>query len=154
MQIREAKKEDCGALDALLSKLIRDEVQYDPNLCESFTGENNYARQLEQEDRKAFVAEENGEIVGYVYGYVFDIPKMCRRPVAVLDALYVEEAFRNRGIARLLLREFLRFAEAQHAGVIELKVLSENAQAVRLYESMGFSERKKYMTCLLPDTQT
>ena len=41
MQIREAKKEDCGALDALLSKLIRDEVQYDPNLCESFTVENN-----------------------------------------------------------------------------------------------------------------
>ena len=153
MRIREAKQEDCAALDALLTKLIRDEVRYDPNLCESFTVENNYARQLEQKGCKAFLAEENGAVVGYVYGYVFDIPQMFRRPVAVLDALYVEEAFRCRGIARQLLEAFRRFAEERHAGAVELKVLSENAGAVRLYEAMGFSENKKYMTCPLPDTQ-
>ena len=134
MVIRNAIRSDGVALDALLTKLIRDEVVI----------KDNYAERIE-EGSGAFVAEEDGNIVGYLYGFLYQIPGMMLRPVAIMDALYVEEAYRGQGIAKELFRRFWEFAEDCHADRVELKVLSGNAKAITLYETLGFYEKKKYM---------
>ena len=145
MVIRKAMKSDGAALDALLTKLMRDETRYDSNLSPEVVIKDNYAQRIEEEGSSAFVAEEDGNIVGYLYGFLYQIPGMMLRPVAIMDALYVEEAYRGQGIARELFQRFREFAEEGHADRIELKVLSDNTKAMALYEALGFCEKKKYM---------
>ena len=66
--------------------------------------------------------------------------------IAIVDALYVEEGYRGKGIAKDLFRKFQEFASGCGAASIELKVMSRNRDALRLYASLGFCETKKYMT--------
>ena len=80
MVIRNAIRSDGVALDALLTKLIRDETQYDSNLSPEDVIKDNYAERIE-EGSGAFVAEEDGNIVGYLYGFLYQIPGMMLRPV-------------------------------------------------------------------------
>ncbi len=145
MIIREANQDDCEKLDALLTKLIWYEVQYDSNLNHDYTVENNYSEKLDWPGHTAFVAEEDGEIVGFIYGFVFSVPGMFNKPIAIADALYVEEAYRNRGIATDLFRKFINFASEHNVCRVELKVMSENMRAIHIYEALGFSETRKYM---------
>lgn len=145
MHIRQAQARDGAAMDALLTELIRFEAQFDANMDPTLTVADNYARMLDEEDCVAFVAEENGEILGYLYGLVYEIPGMLHRPVARLDALYVEEAHRGRGVGKALCRAFAALAAERGAVKMELKVFGRNAPALGLYEALGFRETKKYM---------
>lgn len=130
-------------MDALLTKLIRFEAQFDANMDATLTVADNYARLLDEEDCVAFVAEEDGRVVGYLYGLVYELPGMLYRPVARLDALYVQEAHRGKGAGKALCRAAL--AAERGAVKMELKVFCRNAPALRLYEALGFRETKKYM---------
>ena len=53
--------------------------------------------------------------------------------------------YRGKGIAKDLFRKFQEFASGCGAASIELKVMSRNRDALRLYASLGFCETKKYM---------
>ena len=145
MHIRQAQAKDGAAMDALLTKLIRFEAQFDANMDATLTVADNYARMLDEEDCVAFVAEENGEILGYLYGLVYEIPGMLHRPVARLDALYVQKAHRGKGAGKALCRAFAALAAERGAVKMELKVFCRNAPALGLYEALGFRETKKYM---------
>jgi GNAT superfamily N-acetyltransferase len=60
--------------------------------------------------------------------------------VLLLDELFVDKAFRGRGIAK----SFLKYLEQERpfgAVVVALEVSSHNTRARALYESMGFAER-------------
>ena len=145
MHIRQAQAKDGAAMDALLTKLIRFEAQFDANMDPTLTVADNYARLLDEEDCVAFVAEEDGRVVGYLYGLVYEIPGMLHRPVARLDALYVQEAHRGKGAGKALCRAFAALAAERGAVKMELKVFCRNAPALGLYEALGFRETKKYM---------
>ena len=145
MIIREANKNDCAKLDALLTKLIRYESRYDTNIDPDYVVTDNYNERLDWPGHKAFVAEEDGIIVGFIYGFVFSVPGMFFKPIAIADAIYIEEEYRNKGFATNLLRKFINFASENDARSVELKVISGNTRAMSLYESLGFREIKKYM---------
>lgn len=145
MTIREAERKDSSRLDELLTELIHYEARLDGNLNPAYTVKDNYAERLALEGHRAFVAEEDGRIVGFLYGFLYHIPGVWLHPIVILDALYVEEAHRGKGIAGKLFCAFREFAAAHGAGSIELKVLSRNSGAIGLYEQLGFREAKKYM---------
>lgn len=120
------------------------ETQYNSNINPSFAVKNNYIDRIELSGHKAFVAEIDGDIIGFIYGSVYQIPELDICPVAIVDALFVEEEY--RGVATELFHAFKRFARDQKTGRIELKVMSENANALHFYQSLGFYKTKKYMT--------
>ncbi len=145
MKIRDAEQKDASQLDTLLTALIHDETQYDPNLDPACTITGNYCGRIGAEGHKLLVAEEDGKIAGYLYGFLYHIPGIWKEPVAILDALYVEEHYRRRGCASALFSAFQAFAKENSACRIELKVLSDNGPALEFYKSRSFKEAKKYM---------
>ncbi len=124
MTIRDAEPKDANQLDGLLTSLIHDETQYDSNLNEACIITDNYCNRIGLDGHKLLLIENEGEIVGYLYGFIYQVPDIWMRPVAILDALYVDEKHRRKGYATLLLSKFKTFAQESGACRIELKVLS------------------------------
>ena len=143
--IRDAVKEDADCLDALLTQLIHYEAQFDANLNQEFKVRGNYGERIGLDGHKLLVTEVDGRIVGFIYGFVYHIPEMFMEPIVILDALYVMEEYRHNGYARAMFQQFREFAKQCHACRIELKVISENLEALRFYEKLSFCESKKYM---------
>ena len=148
MLIRKANPGEGPVCDALLTRLIQTERQWEPNLDETFTVCDNYEHRMAEEGTLLLVAEENDEIVGFLFGFLYPSP-VQKRPTALLDALFVCEAHRNKGIGKALALRFREWSKEQGVYAIELKVMSQNTAALRLYESLGFGEIKKYMQCIL-----
>lgn len=139
MIIRTAVKEDLSRLDACMGKLGRFESQFDSNIDCSIDLTGNYAPILADENARIFVAEEDGALIGYCCGFLYH-GFGRKSPIALLDALYVEESHRRRGCATRLIQAFLAFARENGVGLAELKVLSGNEAAKQLYASLGFGE--------------
>lgn len=145
MNLREAVPADAARLDALLTKLIHYEAQYDSNLIDSYVVTDNYLDRIGLEGHKLLLIEDEGEIAAFLYGFLYEIPGMFAKAIAILDALYVEGAYRRKGYAARLISAFMSFAEENGACRVELKVLSSNETALHLYEKLSFKETKKYM---------
>jgi ribosomal protein S18 acetylase RimI-like enzyme len=64
-------------------------------------------------------------------------------PDCWLEDLYVEDAGRGRGVGRALVLAAIERARARGARRIELDTNHDNAPAIALYESCGFSTRSK-----------
>lgn len=144
MKIREAWTADAAALDGLLTELIRYEHRYDENLNPGFAVTDNYGAMIGREDCRIWAAEEDGELCGYLCALVCNFPVYVR-PVVILDALYVREEHRRKGIATALMARAKDFAASIGAQSIELKVYSANDAAAGLYREHGFTETKKYL---------
>ncbi|MDQ0253528.1 RimJ/RimL family protein N-acetyltransferase [Evansella vedderi] len=100
-------------------------------------------KMLEGVSKLAILAEYNGEIVG-----TLDFHGGQKRRIEHQGSfgMSVKKEFRNQGIGKILLTEFLEWAK--NNSKIEkvcLEVVSENSNAVRLYRNSGFHEegRKK-----------
>ena len=88
---------------------------------------------VEKENFRYFVAEENGEILGYCgFLYVLDeaeIPNVC-----------VKESARRRGVGREMLNALINEAEKLGIVMLYLEVRESNLAAKGLYEALGFVE--------------
>lgn len=144
--IKKASIKDAKELNNLLTKLIQDEKKYDKNINENFKVISFYENLIENDDNCALVALVNDEIVGYIYGYITHNDSTYINDVAYLDAMFVDIKYRKNGIGRSLVQEFKKWAKDKGAKYIELKVCSNNIDAVNLYEKENFLEIKKIMS--------
>lgn len=90
----------------------------------------------EIERGNTFVAEKNGEVLGYIMRW------KVKDEIHITN-LAVKPEFRRRGIASLLLKHVLK--EKAHAFYLEVR--SKNLPAINLYKKFGFKElyrRKAY----------
>lgn len=132
MIFREARIEDSEELDSLLTKLIDDErVNYD-NSLEPTVVKDFYKNMLVHDDRFIYVCLDDERIVGYVYAII----EKCNH--AKIDALYVENDYRNKKIASSLLNMTLQRLKSEHVETVEISVLSANEKAKYLYGKVGF----------------
>lgn len=91
-------------------------------------------------DRRAVVAQEEGEVVGYAItmlaGATVDLQRIAVRPDR-----------QRRGLARALLRAAIRRAVEDGANSVLLEVAAGNEAALGLYRREGFEEihrRRRY----------
>ena len=66
-----------------------------------------------------------------------------------LEDLAVDEAVRGQGVGSELLAAAKRWARNRRLEYLELNVLAQNENAIRLYESQDFVEATKVMRCML-----
>lgn len=88
---------------------------------------------ITREDVAYFVAERNGDIVGYVSG-----GPSREENVANLGAIYVDPDYWNEGIGTALLREFEEFCRRQDYEYIQFQILFENAVGKSFYRKQGY----------------
>ena len=86
------------------------------------------------------VAEEDGKLIGYVYGTsLFEDAEIPR--------IAVSKEYRGKGYGGILIERFFEIVMAKGARRIFLEVRVSNAPALGLYQSRGFEKlriRKRY----------
>ncbi|MEA4919526.1 MAG: GNAT family N-acetyltransferase [Clostridiaceae bacterium] len=92
-------------------------------------------------DADILAAEENGCLIGFVHVEMGQTPPyetfVPHKFASVID-LYVEPSSRGIGAGSMLLSSAAKWAKTRGADYIELNVLTENENALRLYEKLGY----------------
>lgn len=94
-------------------------------------------RRLEKQDAALFVAEVDGEAVGFSQLYP-TLSSVAMRRVWTLNDLYVDEAHRQSGVAAALLKAADDHARETGASRLELSTARDNRAAQALYEKHGW----------------
>ena len=166
MTIRPFHPKDRTAIDELAIKLHAHFAQVD-DTAESlpFTSSRDaqdYMQQMindsENMNGAIYVAEENGEVVGFIQGViidhqpgqdaVFDVVHAPRKD-GWIGLLYVKPEQRGSGIGRALLDEIKRYFQSKNCDTLRLKVLSGNQPAIAFYEKYGLTAREIEMVTKL-----
>ncbi len=122
MQIRPMTKEDCVQVAAIEATSFSV-----PWSLKAFT------ETVEKENFRYYVAEEEGEIIGYC-GFLFvldeaEIPNVC-----------VKSSARKRGVGKQMMSVLMEEAKKLGMAVLYLEVRESNTPARALYKSLGFEE--------------
>ena len=102
--------------------------------------ENSVASELKNKLALWLVAEENGQVAGYIGS------QTCGDESDVMNVA-VHPDFRRRGIAEALVDALVKELKAIESRCLTLEVRASNAPAIALYEKLGFTEigrRKNY----------
>lgn len=84
----------------------------------------------------AFIAEIDGAPIGLALWFL-TFSTWTGRPSLYLEDLFVDEAARGRGVARMLFRRLAREAKARNCARIDWAVLDWNVEAMAFYERIG-----------------
>jgi ribosomal protein S18 acetylase RimI-like enzyme len=151
--IRPATRADLPRLGRLGALLVDVHHAFDPKrfLATRDRTPVDYASfligQLDQADVVLLVAEEAGDVVGYVYASVEGYDYMALRgPAGVIQDIVVEPGSRGRGVGARLLESILRELRARGAQQVVLSTADKNASAQRLFERAGFRRTMVEMT--------
>jgi [ribosomal protein S18]-alanine N-acetyltransferase len=93
-----------------------------------------------------WIAEDEGKIVGFVYGYFKDVPaevleRWRATKVGYVQLMAVAPNHRHRGIGRSLLSKLLSEFNKAGADLVLLDCPAEAVEARRMYEKIGFDTR-------------
>ena len=127
--IRRARESDAEAVTALLAQL-----DY-PFAAEAVRPA--LAEVLADPAHVALVAEEDGEVVGYVNAN-FRPQLHHLAPVGTIDELVVDEAARGRGIGQRLVEAVLEEGRRRGADVVEVTTHERRERARAFYRRCGF----------------
>jgi GNAT superfamily N-acetyltransferase len=98
---------------------------------------------LQKNDSTIFLADEGGYIVGFTQLYP-SFSSVSMKRVWILNDLFVEEPYRNKGVAKLLMNAAEEFARETGAVRIILSTQISNIAAQALYESRGYTKDKEF----------
>lgn len=96
---------------------------------------------IHRPDATILVAEVEKQVVGMVFGTVYETTKSPLRPVRYVHIhdIVVKPTFQGQGVAQALLKGIKTWTQEQDAAHLELNVLYSNHRAIRFYEREGFT---------------
>jgi len=151
--IRRAGEQDLEAVGRLGARLLRDHHAFDPLRFMAPRGntEEGYAwflgTQLQRDDAVVFVAERDGQVVGYVYaGIEPQSWKELREEAGFIHDVYVDSDARRCGVATALLEAAAVWLAGRGMPRIVLWTAAPNDAARRLFERLGFRHTMSEMT--------
>jgi GNAT superfamily N-acetyltransferase len=143
MRIRNAGLEDAEAIarfNVLLAKESENEELEYPTVLKG-------VRTLLLDERKGFylVALENNDIIGQVM-VTFEWSDWRNRNVWWLQSVYVDKAWRKKGVFHDLFEELWLRAAKEGVGLVRLYVHEANRRALEVYRRIGM-EKAPYLVC-------
>ena len=151
--IRRATRADLSALGPLGALLLRTHYGFDPQrfMAPGSSPDEGYAwflgTQLRDDDVAVFVAEQQGDVVGYVYaGLEPQSWKELREACGFVHDVVVEERGRRAGVATALVETAIVWLRERGAPRVVLWTAEQNEGAQRLFGRMGFRRTMIEMT--------
>lgn len=103
--------------------------------------------QLEEDELRTIVADDEGTLVGYVSGEVSEsAPVFARGAKLHIGELYVSPSYRQRGLATQLLEAIEAWGQSRGATYAELSVNVRNEPARACYDDQGYEKRRLKLT--------
>ena len=154
IEIRPAVMQDLPDILALYGVLDRELVAMQPDfVCAAPRSEQDTAAALCDDNAVFFLAVQGGAIVGLALveyaGWTPAFSCVLPHRYARLEDLAVDEAVRGQGVGGELLAAAKRWTRNRRLEYLELNVLAQNENAIRLDESQDFVEATKVMRCML-----
>ena len=123
---------DADRCDELLTKLIHDERQYNDTIDDNYIVTNHFNKMLDDENIIILAYYINEIIVGYI------LIRRTSNNTCLLDGLYVEKEYRNKGIGNSLLKEAISRIKNMNVKYVDINVMYNNIIAKHIYEKLGF----------------
>jgi len=102
--------------------------------------------QYRDDDHAIFVADRDGDIVGYAHVKDKETPKVFLRGAeANVSEVYVASEHRGNGISGELMDRAEAWADDRDCEYVTLSVNADNETARRVYESRGYETRRHKM---------
>lgn len=142
VSVRAAEPTDVPLLLALIralavyEKLEHEVVATEADLHRHLFGARPYA--------EALIAECDGEAAGFAL-YFHNYSTFLGQPGLYLEDLFVQSAWRGKGIGKRLLAELARIGVARGCGRFEWTVLDWNEPAIRFYQSLGAEMKREWI---------
>ena len=156
--IRRAERHDLPALGRLGAMLMRTHYDFDPQrfLPPGQSAESGYGQFLgsviEAPDSCILVADDGGDIAGYVYVALEPLSwKELRGPAGFIHDVAVAEGARRSGLARQLLAAAIDWLREHGAPRVILWTAAPNEAAQRLFRDLGFRDTMLEMTLELDE---
>jgi len=92
----------------------------------------------------ALLARCDGEVAGYAL-YFFTFSSFIGRPGLWLDDVYVQPAFRQRGIGGALMRAVAKIGAERNCGRFEWTALNWNENALEFYRKLGAQAMEEWV---------
>ena len=153
MNIRLATLDDVAVICEMYEGLFAYHAGLQPTYFKEAEEHGGYPEStIKSETADLIVAEIDGSVVGFTH--VLEnksLPYDCivQYKFAVCVDLYVSPAHRRMGVATELLNAIKEWTKKRKLDFIEIKVLSGNDNAIRLYEHEGYSNVYHTMRCPL-----
>jgi ribosomal protein S18 acetylase RimI-like enzyme len=151
--IRTATAADLPALGRLGALLMRAHHQFDAQrfMDPGTDPAQGYAwflgRQLKDHDVVIFVAEQNGEVIGYVYAGIEPISwKELRDECGFIHDVVVDERGRRSGTATALIEKAVEWLHERGVPRVMLWTAEQNTGAQQLFAKLGFRRTMIEMT--------
>lgn len=143
MEITPARAQDIDSILDLWGELAAFHADLDPAFTPAAGWRPAYAGYLatilDRPDARILVARRDERIIGYgVARITFLPPFFAERRRGFIQDVFTEEGYRRRGVAGRLVAELLAWLRAETVTTVELTVAINNADAIRLWERLGF----------------
>jgi ribosomal protein S18 acetylase RimI-like enzyme len=151
--IRQATAADLPVLGRLGALLMHAHYEFDADrfLAPGHDAEEGYAwflgTQLRKKDVAIFVAERDGEVLGYVYAAIEPLSwKELRDECGYIHDIVVEERGRRSGMATALIERAIAWLRERNMPRVVLGTAERNQAAQRLFAALGFRRTMIEMT--------
>jgi GNAT superfamily N-acetyltransferase len=151
--IRLATPADLPALGRLGALLMRTHYAFDPQrfMDPGTDPSDGYAwflgKQLKDDDVVVFVAEQDGDVIGYVYAGLEPISwRELRDACGFVHDVVVDERGRRSGVATALIEKAVEWVRQRGAPRVMLWTAEQNDGAQRLFAKLGFRRTMIEMT--------
>jgi GNAT superfamily N-acetyltransferase len=153
LTIRLATPADVPALGRLGALLMRTHYKFDPQrfMDPGDDPADGYGwflgKQLKDEDVVIFVAEQDGDVIGYVYAGLEPISwKELRDECGFIHDVVVDERGRRSGTATALIEKAIEWLRERGAPRVMLWTAEPNVGAQQLFAKLGFRRTMIEMT--------
>jgi ribosomal protein S18 acetylase RimI-like enzyme len=107
------------------------------------SAKNFLKERFNNNDSVVFAANDNGKLVGFTQLYP-SFSSVSMKQVWILNDLYVEELYRRRGIANLLMNVAEEYAKKSGAIRVSLATQISNVTAQTLYEKRNYLKNEEF----------
>ena len=152
--IRKARLDDLGILLEFEQGVVEAERPMDVTLKGEGVKYYDIKKLITSSDSECLVAESSKQVIGS--GYVLikkALPYLVHDRFGYLGFMYVDPAFRRRGVNQMILKSLMNWCKGQGLTELRLGVYETNEGAIKAYEKVGFAKHLVEMRLNLDDVE-